>query len=277
MAAGGSSGMFDLLKLRMKHGSQAIPDLRAACPSAGFRGIPVLDSSRCADDCALCVAACSTGAINVAPLRIDLGACVFCNDCVRACPADAIQFSRAHRMGATSRQALIVIAGTDPSEMESRALVSRREIRRLFGRSLRLRQVSAGGCNGCELELGAAGNVNFDMSRFGIDFVASPRHADGLVLTGPVTRNMVAAVLDSYRAIAEPRIVIAFGACAISGGLFAAAPGVDRSVVRDSPVDAAAGVLAEGGDWPTVDLYVPGCPPHPLVFIDALLAFLGRR
>jgi len=134
------------------------------------------------------------------------------------------------------------------------------EMRRLFGRSLRLRQVSAGGCNGCEAELQATGNVVFDLGRFGIQFVASPRHADGLVITGPVTHAMEAALRETYRAVPEPKIVIAVGACAISGGPFAGAAAVRDGVPQDIPVD----------------LYVPGCPPHPLTVLDGLLRLLGR-
>jgi Ni,Fe-hydrogenase III small subunit len=136
-----------------------------------------------------------------------------------------------------------------------------RESLRLFGRSLRLRQVSAAGCNGCEAELNALGNVVFDLSRFGIGFVASPRHADGLVVTGPVSQNMRQALLDTYQAVPAPRLVIAVGACAISGGPY-----------RDHP-ETCNGV----DPLLPVDLYVPGCPPHPITLLDGLLRLLGRQ
>jgi Ni,Fe-hydrogenase III small subunit len=135
-----------------------------------------------------------------------------------------------------------------------------KQSRRVFGRSLRLRSVAAGSCNGCEAELVALNNVVFDLARFGVQFVASPRHADGLVVTGAVNRNMLGALERTYRAIPDPRIVIAVGACALSGGPF-----------RDSP-EVLGGVPAEI----PVDLFVPGCPPHPLTILDGLLRLLGR-
>jgi Ni,Fe-hydrogenase III small subunit len=137
------------------------------------------------------------------------------------------------------------------------ALQSR--MRRLFGRSLRLRSVVAGSCSGCESELAALSNVVFDMARFGIQFVASPRHADGLVISGVVNRNMCDALERSYAAVGDPRLVIAVGACAIAGGPFNGSPEV---------VGIPAGI--------PVDLWVPGCPPHPLTVLDGLLRLLGR-
>jgi Ni,Fe-hydrogenase III small subunit len=136
----------------------------------------------------------------------------------------------------------------------------RRELRRLLGRSLRLRQISAGGCNGCEAEVNALGNVVFDASRFGIDFVASPRHADGVLITGPITENMREATLRTYEAVAAPKLVIAAGACAISGGIFRGHPEVCDGVEALLPID----------------LYIPGCPPHPFTILDGLLRLLGR-
>ena len=181
---------------------------------------------------------------------IDLGASVFA-------PEEAVdgwQYTRDHRMAVRSRQALV----TQNGEMElARTLDGK--MRSLLGRSLRLRSVAAGSCGGCEAELTALGNVVFDMARFGVQFVASPRHADGIVVTGVVSANMREALEKTYDATPDPRIVIAVGACAISGGVF-----------RDS--DQATGIP----ESIPVDLWIPGCPPHPLTVLDGLLRLLGK-
>jgi Ni,Fe-hydrogenase III small subunit/NAD-dependent dihydropyrimidine dehydrogenase PreA subunit len=215
----------------------------------------VVDESRCLDGCRDCRDACPTRAISLEPLRVDLGACLFCAACEEACPGGAIRFTPDFRLAARSRESLVLSEREQP---EVEALD--REARRLFGRSLRLRQVSAGGCNGCETELNALGNVVFDLSRFGVEFTASPRHADGIVVTGPVTLAMEHALRETYAAVPSPRLVIAVGACAISGGAFAGSDRCRGGVPADIPVD----------------LYVPGCPPHPLTMLDGLLRLLGR-
>jgi Ni,Fe-hydrogenase III small subunit len=134
------------------------------------------------------------------------------------------------------------------------------KLRKLFGRSLRLRQVSAGGDGSAEADLNVLGTIGWDLSRFGIQFVASPRHADGLVVTGPVSANMEMALMKTYNAVPEPKIVIAVGACAISGGPFANNPEVKGGVASMLPVD----------------LFIPGWPPHPITILDGLLRLLGR-
>ncbi len=254
--------MIDILKFRLGYGRQtvAFPDGPPRFPDR-FRGRPVVDASRCGDGCAACADACPTEAIvdaGKASMSIDLGRCVFCGDCATACPPGAVRFTRDHRLAARSREGLLV-----SKDEPVLAAALDRELQRLFGRSLKLRQVSAAGCNGCEAELNASGNIQFDAGRFGIQFVASPRHADGIVVTGPVSENMRVALLKTYEAVPAPRLVVAVGACAISGGVFRGSPAVH---------DGAAGAL----EGIPVDLYVPGCPPHPITFLDGLLRLLGR-
>jgi len=242
-------------RLQQGHHTSGYPKVEAKLPSR-YRGMPRLDESRCSEGCAECAGACPTAAITLRPLRIDLGACLFCPACESACPEGAIAFATDHRLASRSREGLV--AGAGHAVQLATALDA--QSRRLFGRSLKLRQVSAGGCNGCEAELVALGNVVFDLGRFGIQFVASPRHADGLVVTGPVTRNMRQALLDTWEALPSPRIVVACGACCLSGGPFAGSPEASDGMPADIPVD----------------LWVPGCPPHPLTVIDGLLRLLGR-
>jgi Ni,Fe-hydrogenase III small subunit/NAD-dependent dihydropyrimidine dehydrogenase PreA subunit len=248
--------IFDAFRVRASQGTQYITDLRKAVPK-GFRGLPLVSAEPCPPDCEACVKACPTGAITLDPFTIDLGRCVFCAACEEACPTGKVTFSSDPRMGATRRDDLLVREGA----AESVRVRASETFSKIFGRSLKMRQVSAGGCNGCELELNAVGNVNFDLQRFGIEWVASPRHADALVLTGPLTHAMREAVRLAWDAMPEPRFLVAVGACAISGGLYEGAAGVDRAFLDD--VKPA--------------LYVPGCPPHPLTFVNAILDFLDVR
>jgi Ni,Fe-hydrogenase III small subunit/NAD-dependent dihydropyrimidine dehydrogenase PreA subunit len=250
--------MFKALLARARQGYRTA-NYPAHDPSlpALFRGRPVLDPEKCVDGCTRCIDICPTGALHLSASgpELDLGRCIFCGECEAACPGNAISFTQDWRLAASERAGLMV-TGDHKVHVEAAS----RELRRLLGRSLRLRQISAGGCNGCEVEVSALGNIVFDSSRFGIEFVASPRHADGILVTGPLTANMKEAALLTYAAIGEPKLVIAAGACAISGGLF-------RS--HKEVCDGIEEVFA-------VDLYVPGCPPHPYTILDALLRLLGR-
>ena len=249
--------MLESLKILFHQGKQYIPDVTTTDVPGVFRGRPVI-SNAVVDEAAL-VDLCPTGAISSSPLSIDLGRCVFCGECMFACP-EKISFTKDYHISSNDRGALVVRAGEerpiviDPDKV-------RGEIRRLFGRSLKLREVSAGGDGSCEMELNATGNVNFDIGRFGISFVASPRHADGIVLTGPISENMADPFLEAYNAVPDPKILILAGTDAISGGIFDGSPALRRSVL----------------DGLHVDLYVPGNPVHPLTFINGILSFLNRN
>jgi Ni,Fe-hydrogenase III small subunit/Fe-S-cluster-containing hydrogenase component 2 len=251
--------MFDILKVRKNQGHQAIPDITKAEVRKPFRGLPLIDGSRCGK-CAMCREVCPVGAISIKPLSIDLGKCVFCGDCERLCPEKSITFTNFHKIASTSREYLIVNERKNADNYPAGAIKARKEIKRIFGSSLKLRQVSAAGCNGCEWELNACGNVNFDMGRFGIDIVASPRHADGILITGPISANMAPALEDAYMCTPDPKVVILAGSCAISGGVFQESAALNREFLENHKID----------------LYIPGCPVHPLTVINGLLKFMGR-
>lgn len=247
--------ILEALRVRASQGKQFVPDVRAANP-VGFRGLPMISDKPCALGCEACVEACPTGAITLGPFSLDLGRCVFCDECARECPEGKVRFTAGYRMASRSREGLVMREGTGALS----AVEASERIRGLFGRSLKLRSVSAGGCNGCELEINATGNVNFDSGRYGIDLVASPRHADGLILSGPISSNMAAALELCHEGMPDPKFVIAAGSCAISGGVFEKSAEVNRSFLgRFAP-----------------DLYIAGCPPHPLAIVNGILDLLGR-
>jgi len=251
--------MFDILKIRYKHGRQYIKDIKKASVIAPFRGYPEIKPDVRCGECRICVDSCPSGAISTGPFSIDMGLCVFCGDCEKGCGKNKISFTPYHDISSTSRDKLVVTENESSGDFTENSVIVRSKIRKIFGRSVRLREVSAGGCNGCEMELNACSNVNFDMGRYGIEFTASPKHADGIVITGPVSSNMADALRDTYDSVPTPRIIIAVGACAISGGIFRNSGSVNRSFF----------------DFHKVDLFVPGCPAHPLTFIRGILRFLG--
>ncbi len=179
---------------------------------------------------------------------VDLGKITFI-------PDSSIRHSNDFRMAVSRREDLIL-----QRDVHALAITLNKKIVKMFGRYLKLRQVSAGGCNACEADINVLNTPVFDLSRFGIQFVASPRHADGIVVTGPITRNMREALLKTYEAIPDPKIVVAIGACAISGGIFSGSSESSKGLDTLIPVD----------------LYIPGCPPHPLTILDGFLRLIGR-
>ena len=249
--------MFDTLKIKFFQGKQYIKDIQNAPMREQFRGLPTLNNKNCTN-CNKCLSVCPTGALKLNPLSIDMSLCTFCGECKNICENSAIDFSNFYKLGATDKKSLIITEEITNEEYEKIAIQTKKEITKIFSRSLKLRQVSAGGCNGCEMELNACSNVNFDMGRFGIDFVASPRHADGLVITGPITKNMAYALDNCLKSTPDPKIIILCGACAISGGVFKDSEELNREMQEKYPID----------------LYIPGCPVHPLTFINAVLGYI---
>jgi Ni,Fe-hydrogenase III small subunit/formate hydrogenlyase subunit 6/NADH:ubiquinone oxidoreductase subunit I len=247
-----------LVRAHQGHRTMRYPDDAAPPMPTHFRGAPAIDPGKCPNGCRECAEACPTDAITVTKqnVLVDLGRCIFCPECESACPEGAITFTDDYRLAARTRGDLRVLAG------QERLLANAfdQKLRQLFGRSLKLRVVSAGDCNGCASDVNVLGTIGWDIGRFGIQYVASPRHADGLILMGPVTANMRLAVQKTYDAVPAPKIVIAVGACAISGGIYAGHPEQNDGVESILPVD----------------LFIPGCPPHPLTILDGLLRLLGR-
>ncbi len=244
--------MFKVFKTRFEQGYRTMqyPKTPVTLPPS-YRGLP--ETHPC--DVAIvekCAANCPQNAIDVNNKSIDLGRCIFCGLCEQISAGKFVTFSRDFGLGCARRDQLITTDG-----LPDLAAHSKTHFKKLFGRSLQLRQVSAGGCNNCEADINVLGTPAYDLSRFGIAYVASPRHADGIHVTGPICRNMKSALLATFEAVPTPKVVIASGACAISGGPFYGSKEVSEGLDAIIPVD----------------LYIPGCPPHPLTTLHALLQF----
>jgi len=250
-----------------------------------FRGRPSFDFDKW-KDAQPAAEVCPTGAISLSDegdfrkVTVDYGLCIFCGLCAEASSEQAVRITQEFELATSDRRNLVLTAEytlnadrthrglrkvdrrlvSAETDVENLGKKARETIHKILGRSLAIREVDAGSCNGCELEIVALNNPVHDIERFGIQFVASPRHADMLLVTGPVTRNMELALLKTYRAMAEPKVVVAVGACGISGGIFgvnyASLGGVDKVL--------------------PVDVYIPGCPPRPQALLHGILLAIGR-
>jgi len=249
--------MLKELKILIHQGSQYIRDVRSVEVPGIYKGRPVITTVAC-DENAL-AGLCPTGAITLSPFCLDLGKCLFCGACAFQSP-DKIKFTKDYHLSVNRRDDLMIREGSD-TLLTLDSSVVRTELRKMFTGSFKLRQVSAAGDNSAELELNATGNVQFDAGRFGFEFVASPRHADALVITGPISENMAEPLGICYRDTPSPKAIILCGTDAISGGIFQGSPALNREFLDKHPVD----------------LYIPGNPPHPLTFINGILNLIGRN
>jgi Ni,Fe-hydrogenase III small subunit/formate hydrogenlyase subunit 6/NADH:ubiquinone oxidoreductase subunit I len=278
--------MFKILKKSFDTGLVTIgyPDAAPEIP-ASFRGAPRFDFARWRD-ARPAAAACPTGAISVhdagdaREVTVDYGLCIFCGECSEADRSGAVETTGEFDLAMRDRRELAITAEYDldgegtqreltglrqadrPLDRDTRILERsvQQAIHQTLGRSLAIREVDAGSCNGCEVEITALNNPVYDIERLGIHFVASPRHADMLLVTGPVTRNMELALLKTYHATPEPKVVVAVGACGISGGIFG------RNYATAGSVDQVV----------PVDVYIPGCPPRPHALLQGILLAVGR-
>jgi Ni,Fe-hydrogenase III small subunit/NAD-dependent dihydropyrimidine dehydrogenase PreA subunit len=246
--------------------------------------MPEVDPGRLTlDGASLAVDACPTSALQLQEvgaarhLVLNYGECIGCGSCVEASRGALRAAERLVHCGVAKAELVrrwdiesrSELFADDPAVAGAAA-----EIRALLGRALNIRQVDAGSCNGCEAEIVALTNPYYDLERFGIHFVASPKHADMLLVTGPVARNMAEALRQTYEATPSPKLVVAVGACGCSGGIFAGSyavagvPGTGRSC------RGGTGAIDE---LIPVDGFIPGCPPTPAMLLTGILRVLGGR
>lgn len=249
--------MIDLILERIKQKKRTIkyPGKKIILPQH-YRGKPEINNALCTK-CGSCIEYCPVNAISLSKgeIVIDIGKCIFCLECTSICKFNAIRFTDEYKLACSKRSDLLQAENGSciVQPLEKKRL-------KLFKKTLKLRQICAGGCNACEADINVLNTVTFDLQRFGIQFAASPRHADGIIVTGPVTKNMLFALKKTYHAIASPKVVIAVGACSISGGIFSDQTEVMNGIESLFPVD----------------LYIPGCPPHPLTILDGLLRLIDK-
>ena len=276
--------MFKILQKTLRTGIVTASYPKGTSPAGRhFRGLPEFSLERWRD-ARPAADVCTAGAIALCDqqssrrVTVDYGRCIFCGQCADVAADGAIRITREFELAAHDRSSLVFTADYELNNDGSHHRLTatslgnadgaahgagkrlRATIQSVLGRSLAIREVDAGSCNGCELEIIALNNPVNEIERFGIRFVASPRHADMLLVTGPVTRNMELALRKTWEAAPEPRVVVAVGACGISGGIFgtnyATRGGVDRVI--------------------PVDVYIPGCPPRPEALLHGILLAVGR-
>lgn len=234
-----------------------------------FIGKPEVNNNRCTR-CEICIERCPSHAIvrrdseNFIGFNYDR--CIFCTLCEEVCPKAAITMTNKFELAEKDRNSLrtntLVIKDDDVTENSEEQIgkMLKKKIKEVFGRSLHIREVDSGSCNACDYEINALNNPFNDIERLGIHFVASPRHADMLLVTGTAARNMEQALIKTYHAAPDPKLVVAVGACACSGGIF------QDSYATRNGIDCIV----------PVDVYIPGCPPRPQAILYGILKALDR-
>lgn len=261
--------MIRTLKKIIKYPRLTLAYPKKPMDSSRFIGRPEIDFNKCTR-CGECALHCPSRAIaynrDVGSIGINIDECVFCALCEDTCPKGAVQMTNRFELAERDRQSLrvteaVIDYGTitdEPYEFTAEKL--KEKIKKTFGRSLAIREVDAGSCNGCDYEVNALNNPFNDIERLGMHFVASPRHADMLLVTGTATRNMELALIKTYNATPDPKLVVAVGACACSGGMFKDSYSTRNGIDCILPVDA----------------YIPGCPPRPQAIMHGILKALDR-